>query len=792
MPLVRTIDMIPNTKKTFIGFAGIRSVSVLIFALGLLFSPLSLEAGQKKSGKSKKSSTSLTSNKKSSKSGKPSKSGKSGKPSKSGKSGGGSSGGSSSAGGSSGGGSPWSPATPAAPATTQPSVEQLLQDILTNSGAYKNDIAVSEAAFTELQLLVSEFGVDDIIETLKSGNDTAPFFNALKNTNVSSASDLISKLKDVLSSQGLDMEDFIYWASPTLDPAPDGLTNVRGGVIEAGAQIGGQVAAFLGQRVQRFQIAKYETTWSEWKSVRDWAKNNGYDIENSGSGEGENYPVRQVNWFDALKWCNAKSEKEGLTPVYQIGLNPYKSGEVIPTANSNANGYRLPTELEWEWAARGGLLSNGYIFSGSNNIDTVAWYYNNSGSAGSPQIYTKPILTKLPNELGIYDMSGNVSEWCFDTFFSANTTRAYSRGGSSSTYDVGCTVIVRAGHYALASRQVNLGFRVARNASVYTAPNPQPITISGVNVITYIGSLNSGFLDGRKDVALFDYPKQLAVDSVGNVYVADFRNNRIRKITPSGDVTTLAGSGEWGFSDGVGSNAKFYRVFGIAVDSSGNVYVADENNQRIRKITPSGVVFTLAGSSTRGSADGNGVAAQFSSPTSLAVDSSGNVYVTDSGNNRIRKITPYGYVTTLAVSVGLSNPRGIAVDGNGNVYVADSGNSRICKITPEGVTSILAGSGIKGFADGEGSVAEFHNIEQLAVDGSGNIYAADSANLRIRKITPQGFVSTLAGSGAVGHADGVGTSASFSGIQGVALDSLGNIFVSDSNNNIIRKITISQ
>jgi sugar lactone lactonase YvrE len=334
----------------------------------------------------------------------------------------------------------------------------------------------------------------------------------------------------------------------------------------------------------------------------------------------------------------------------------------------------------------------------------------------------------------------------------------------------------------------------AKKFTQWTASNlvGMPITNSGVNVITYTGSLNSGFLDGRNDTALFNYPKQLTVDGVGNVYVADFSNNRIRKITPSGSVSTLAGSGEWGFSDGVGSNAKFFRVFGIAVDSSSNVYVADENNQRIRKITPSGVVTTLAGSGTRGSADGNGVNAQFSSPTSLAVDSSGNVYVTDSGNNRIRKITPSGLVTTLAVSVGLNNSRGIAVDGNGNVYVTDSENSRICKITPEGVTSILAGSEIKGFADGTGSAAKFYNLEQLAVDRSGNIYAADSANFRIRKITPQGVVSTLAGSGAFGHTDGVGASASFSGIQGLALDGLGNIFVADSNNNLIRKITISQ
>jgi hypothetical protein len=329
------------------------------------------------------------------------------------------------------------------------------------------------------------------------------------------------------------------------------------------------------------------------------------------------------------------------------------------------------------------------------------------------------------------------------------------------------------------------------------------ITPAGV-VSTLAGAAGVyGTADGVGAAARFDRPKGIATDSAGNVYVTDSGNQTIRKITPAGVVSTPVGATSVsGSADGAGAQARFAFPGAIATDSAGNVYVADTNNNTIRKITPAGVVSTLAGAvGVEGYTDGNGAAARFARPTGIATDSAGNVYVADYGNYTIRKITPAGVVSTLAGGVGVygsadgtgagarfSN-HGIATDSAGNVYVVDSGNATIRKITPAGVVSTLAGAaGVSGSADGTGAAARFSHPSQIATDSAGNVLVRDE--FALRKITPAGVVSTLDLTvGVSGSTDGLGAAARKLYPSGIAIDSADNVYVADSLNHTISKIT---
>jgi sugar lactone lactonase YvrE len=271
-------------------------------------------------------------------------------------------------------------------------------------------------------------------------------------------------------------------------------------------------------------------------------------------------------------------------------------------------------------------------------------------------------------------------------------------------------------------------------------------------------------------------------------------------------ISAIAGQTTAGSANGTGTGAQFNVPSGIAIDGSGNMYIADTGNDTIRVITPAGVVSTLAGTpGVPGSTNATGAAALFNGPNRLAVDASGNVYVADTQNHLIRKITPGGVVSTLAGTAGVIGstdgpgatalfhfPEGVAVDGSGNVYVADTYNNTIRMITPAGVVSTLAGtaSTVGGSSDGTGAAAQFALPIGIAVDGSGNLYVADSGNYLIRKITPGAVVTTLAGTvGVTGSADGIGTAAQFFTPEGITVDGSGNVYVTDRHNDTIRFIT---
>ena len=336
--------------------------------------------------------------------------------------------------------------------------------------------------------------------------------------------------------------------------------------------------------------------------------------------------------------------------------------------------------------------------------------------------------------------------------------------------------------------------------------------------------------------AELNYPEGVAVDSAGNIYIADQQNSRIRKVTAStGIISTVAGNGTAGYSGdgGLATSAELGQSTGVAVDSAGNIYIADYLNSRIRKVTAStGIISTVAGNGTVGYSGDGGLAtsAELDGPTSVAVDSAGNIYIADFDNSRIRKVTVstsdistvagngtagYSGDGGLATSAELRNPWGVTVDASGNIYIADSGNSCIREvIVSTGGISTVAGNGTVGYS-GDGGLspsAELYSPDGLAVDSAGNIYIADTGNERIRAVgleaapvvlPPAGLISTVAGDGTARYSGDGGlaiiaelyqpqaVSADSTYNSGVAVDSAGNIYISDSSNNRIRKVAVS-
>jgi sugar lactone lactonase YvrE len=315
-------------------------------------------------------------------------------------------------------------------------------------------------------------------------------------------------------------------------------------------------------------------------------------------------------------------------------------------------------------------------------------------------------------------------------------------------------------------------------------------------VTTLAGNASPALADGTGDAASFYSPQGITIDKTGNLLIADAFNSAIRTVTTGGEVHTLAGDGTIGYVDGLLADARFYAPQGLVTDATGNIYIADFSNNLIRKITPAGVVSTLAGSGAADYVDGTGIAAGFNNPRGLAIDAAGaNLYVADRGNNLIRKVViATGVVTTFAgtraashidnttaTSAAFNKPSGITIDAAGNLYIADSQSFAIRKITPAGVVTTLLGD-------------YQHKIigtpSTVALDTKGNLFIAD-LNGRVFEVTIDKVLIPLAGkSSTSGFADGGGAAALFASPQGLAADASGNLYVADASNNRIRKIEL--
>jgi trimeric autotransporter adhesin len=330
------------------------------------------------------------------------------------------------------------------------------------------------------------------------------------------------------------------------------------------------------------------------------------------------------------------------------------------------------------------------------------------------------------------------------------------------------------------------------------------------SIPTYVGLSLQGN-SASASAQSIDDPTSVAPDDVGGLYVSSKHQNRIYHVAADGQIRLVAGSGTSGYSGdgGKATSAQLYYPNVVAVDSGGNLYIADGFNYRVRKVTPAGVISTVAGNGKEGfSGDGDkATSAQLSNPHGVAVDSAGNLYIADTDNNRIRKVTPAGVMTTVAgnekegfsgdggqgVAAQLRAPEAVAVDSAGNLYIADSFNNRIRKVTPAGVITTVAGNGKVGFS-GDGGKAISAQLDRpcgVAVDSAGNLYIADTRNHHIRKVTPAGVITTVAGYGPGGYSGdgGKATSAQLKYPCHIAVDSAGNLYIADTGNHSIRKVS---
>ena len=324
-------------------------------------------------------------------------------------------------------------------------------------------------------------------------------------------------------------------------------------------------------------------------------------------------------------------------------------------------------------------------------------------------------------------------------------------------------------------------------------------------ITTVAGGGSGGDGGAATSASLSQIYGDVAVDTSGNLFIPDFFNNRVRKVSTSGIITTVAGGGGGG-DGGAATNASLDLPQGVAMDVSGNLFIADHDNNRVRKVSTSGIITTVAGNGTSGYLGDGGAATNANlSPTGVAVDASGNLFIADQDNSRVRKVSTNGIITTIAggggggdggaaANASLSHPFDVKIDSYGNLFIADTVNQRIRKVSTNGIINTVAGGG-SGGDGGAATNASLNYPSGVALDNAGNIFIADTDNHCIRKVDTNGIITTVAGnrgySGNYGDG-GPATNALFYYTYGIAVDASGNLFVSDEANKRIRKVTNTQ